>query len=167
MDVGDGWQEAQRADAARVRETRGAAKERERSDRYAVLAKQAQSCVGAIKVRRGSERCGRVLHLHDDRQNGEGIGLHARPQGGIDLLVRKHLGGGLRRGTGEYLRKHEKRVGNGNNELSSSHVPPVGACSLPRSSRSGMLKQNVLPWPWPADSAHIRPPWAAMRPLLR
>ena len=166
MDVRDRWQEAQRADAARIRESRGAAEERERSDRNAVLAEQAQCFVGATQVRRGSERCSRVMHLHDDRENGERIGLHADSQSGIDLLVRKYLRDRLGRGAGERLREHKKGAGD-RDEPSASHAPPISARSPPRSSRSGMLKQNVLPWPWPADSAHIRPPCAPMRPLLR
>ena len=101
MDVRDSGQKAQRADAARVSESRRAADEREPPDRNAVLAKQVEPGVGAIDVRRGSERCGRVLHLHDDRQNGQRIGLHARPQGGVDLLVRKYLRDGLRRRSGK------------------------------------------------------------------
>lgn len=147
MDVRDRRQEAHRAYAARIRQARGAAEERERADRNAVLAEQAKSFISTTKVRRGSERRSRVLHLHDDRQNGQRIGLHTRPQGWIDLLVRKHLGGGLRRGPGQRLREHQKGAGHGDGELPASHAPPVRTCSLPRSSRSGRLKQNVLPLP--------------------
>jgi hypothetical protein len=146
VDVRDGGQEAQRADAARVGESRRAADEPKRSDRSAVLAEQIQRLVGAIDIRRGSERCRRVLHLHDDRQNGQRIGLHARPQGGVDLLFRKYLREGPRRRAGKRLRedKDKKRAGD-RGEPSTPHALPVRARSLPRSRRSGMLKQNVLP----------------------
>ena len=44
------------------------------------------------------------------------------------------------------------------------HATCLGARWLRASS--GMLKQNVLPWPCPADSAHMRPPCAADKAVL-
>jgi hypothetical protein len=76
VDVRHGRHETQRVDAACVRESRRAVDEGEPSDGSAVLAKQVHGPLGAIDVRRRDERCGRLLHLDDDRKNGKRIGRH-------------------------------------------------------------------------------------------
>src|SRR6266545_4714979 len=47
------------------------------------------------------------------------------------------------------------------------HARSASGRSALCSPRSGRVKQNVLPWPWPSDSAHMRPPCAATMPLLK
>jgi hypothetical protein len=91
VDVSDGGYKTQRVDAARVRESGGTADKRKRADGDAVAAEQTETLVGAVQVRRRSEWRRRVLHLHDDRQNGKRIGLHSRPKGGIYLLFEQQL----------------------------------------------------------------------------
>ena len=88
MDVRDRGQQAERVDAARVREAGGAVDQRQTGDGRAVLAQQVERTVRAIDVRRADERSVRMLHLDDDRENGERVGLEPRAQRGIDLVLR-------------------------------------------------------------------------------
>ena len=84
--VRHGGDEAQGVDPGGVRETRGAVDEGKLRDRSAVETQEVESLLRARDVRRADERQPRRLHLDDDRQEPQRIGLHHGQQRGVDLV---------------------------------------------------------------------------------
>jgi hypothetical protein len=107
MDVRDRRQEAQGIDPTRVRKARTAVDQRQCRDGRAVLTEKLEGLVRAIDVGRADERCVRVLHLDDDREDGQRIGLEPGPQRGIDLVLRERFRQGRRPRDRERECEHE------------------------------------------------------------